>query len=147
VETVIADITASDIVVITMSKDGTTYALTSANGSSAAPTAVVVTVNGDKLAAEPIDELKWNIATSGTGYIIYPNGINNKYLYCTNTNNGVRVGTGDAKVFTINSGYLYTTQTADARHIGVYNAQDWRCYKPSSGAIASNIYGQTLKFY
>ena len=147
VETAIADITASDIVVITMSKGGTTYALTSANGSSAAPTAVIVTVNGDKLAAEPTDVLKWNIATSGTGYIIYPNGINNKYLYCTNTNNGVRVGTGDAKVFTINSGYLYTNQTTDARHIGVYNAQDWRCYKPSSGAIATNISGQTLKFY
>ena len=34
------------------------------------------------------------------------------------------------------------------RHVGVYNAQDWRCYKPTDeGAIHNNIAGQTLEFW
>ena len=147
VATDIANISATDVVVVTMSSGSTTWALTSANGSSSAPTAVAVTVANDGLTEEPADALKWNISNTDGSLTIYPNGTTATWLYCTNANNGVRVGTGAAKVFTIDKGYLYTTGTTDPRHIGVYNQQDWRCYKPTDGAIANNITGQTLKFY
>ena len=63
------------------------------------------------------------------------------WLYCTNTNNGVRVGDNTNKVYEIKANYLY--HTATSRYIGVYNAQDWRCYT----SINDNIKDQTLQFF
>ena len=144
--TPLADITTNDLVVITMTKGETTWAMTNDNGTSA-PTASVVILSADALAAEPDANLKWVVSNDNGTLTIYPYGGYETWLYCTNANNGVRVGTGEAKEFTINANYLYTSQTTDPRHIGVYNEQDWRCYKPSSGAIATNIADQTLAFY
>ena len=145
--TPLADITTNDLVVITMTKGETTWAMTNDKGTTAAPVASVVTLSADALAAEPDANLKWVVSNDNGTLTIYPYGTYETWLYCTNTNNGVRVGTGEAKEFTINANYLYTSQTTDPRHIGVYNEQDWRCYKPSSGAIATNIADQTLAFY
>ena len=145
--TPLADITTNDLVVITMTKGETTWAMTNDKGTTAAPVASVVTLSADALAAEPDANLKWVVSNDNGTLTIYPYGTYETWLYCTNTNNGVRVGTGVAKEFTINANYLYTSQTTDPRHIGVYDEQDWRCYKPSSGAIATNIAGQTLAFY
>ena len=145
--TPLADITTNDLVVITMTKEGTTWAMTNDKGTTAAPVASVVTLSADALAAEPEANLKWVVSNDNGTLTIYPYGTYETWLYCTNTNNGVRVGKGEAKEFTINANYLYTSQTTDPRHIGVYNEQDWRCYKPSSGAIATNIADQTLAFY
>ena len=145
--TPLADITTNDLVVITMTKGETTWAMTNDKGTSAAPVASVVTLSADALAAEPDANLKWVVSNDNGTLTIYPYGGYETWLYCTNTNNGVRVGKGDAKEFTINANYLYTSLTTDPRHIGVYNEQDWRCYKPSSGAVATNIAGQTLAFY
>ena len=141
VETAIGNITSSDIVVVTMTNSSATYAMSNDKGTGAAPAAVSVTVNGDKLAAEPADNLKWNITNSSGELTIYPNGDNAKWLYCTATNNGTRVGTNTNKTFTIDGTYLKHTGTS--RYVGVYNSQDWRCYTSSS----TNISGQTLKFY
>ena len=145
--TPLADITTNDLVVITMTKGETTWAMTNDKGTTAAPVASVVTLSADALAAEPDANLKWVVSNDNGTLTIYPYGTYETWLYCTNTNNGVRVGEGDAKEFTINANYLYTSLTTDPRHIGVYNEQDWRCYKPSSGAIATNIADQTLAFY
>ena len=142
-----ADITTNDLVVITMTKGETTWAMTNNNGTSAAPAASAVTLSANALAAEPAANLKWVVSNDNGTLTIYPYGGYETWLYCTNTNNGVRVGKGDAKEFTINANYLYTSLTTDPRHVGVYNEQDWRCYKPSSGAVATNIAGQTLAFY
>ena len=143
-----ADITINDLVVITMTKGETTWAMTNNNGTTAAPAAPVVTLSADALAAEPDANLKWVVSNDNGTLTIYPYGGYETWLYCTNTNNGVRVGKGDAKEFTINANYLYTSLTTDPRHIGVYETNnDWRCYKPSSGAIATNIADQTLAFY
>ena len=138
-----ADITTNDLVVITMTKGETTWAMTNDKGTSAAPVASEVTVTANALAAEPTKTLKWVVSNDNGTLTIYPYGDYETWLYCTNTNNGVRVGKGDAKEFTINANYLYTNLTNDARYIGVYNAQDWRCYT----SINSNIEGQTLAFY
>ena len=143
-----ADITTNDLVVITMTKGETTWAMTNNNGTSAAPAASAVTLSANALAAEPAANLKWVVSNDNGTLTIYPYGGYETWLYCTNTNNGVRVGKGDAKEFTINANYLYTSLTTDPRHLGVYiDNNDWRCYKPSSGAVATNIAGQTLAFY
>ena len=139
-----ADITINDLVVITMTKGETTWAMTNDNGTSA-PAAPVVTLSADALAAEPDANLKWVVSNDNGTLTIYPYGGYETWLYCTNTNNGVRVGTGDAKEFTIDTDHLYTTLTEEPRYLGVYDsdADTWRCYT----SINSNIEGQTLAFY
>lgn len=144
-ETAIGDIQSTDIVVITMTtSNGTTYAMSNNNGTSA-PTATSVTVSGSTLTSNIADNLKWNITNNAGSLTIYPNGDTSKWLYCTNTNNGVKVGnTNDGKAFTIDatSGYLKNTSTS--RYVGVYTTNpDWRCYTSTT----TNIANQTLKFY
>ena len=143
VATDINNLSSTDLVVITMTNSSGTYAMSNDKGTSAAPSAKQVTVSDNILDGDIDDNIKWNVSNNNGTLTIYPNGTNAKWLYCTNTNNGVRVGTGDAKQFTLKSGYLYEDGTTDARYIGVYNSQDWRCYT----SINSNIEDQTLKFY
>ena len=140
--TSLSDITINDLVVITMTKGETTWAMTNDNGTSA-PTAFVVTLSADALSADPAENLKWVIANENGNITIYPYGDYDKWLYCTNANNGVKVGDNENKIFTIDveSGYLKHAGTS--RFIGVYNAQDWRCYTNTTG----NTAGQTLAFF
>lgn len=142
IATDLADIAATDEVVITMAKGESVYALTSAKGSSGAPTAVAVTVENKELTAAPVDDLVWNIANANGNLTIYPKGQTAEWLYTTNTNDGVRVGTNNNKTFVIDSKYLKNTGTG--RYLGVYLTNpDWRCYTSTS----TNIGGQTLCFY
>lgn len=145
VKTALSDITSTDIVVITMTyTDGTVYALTNGNGTSSAPAATIVTVENDKLRAEPEDELKWNITNNSGNLTIYPNGDTANWLYCTNSNNGVRVGTNANNIFTIDANSGYLKNTATSRYVGVYRTTpDWRCYTNTTGNTAN----QTLAFY
>ena len=153
----LANISASDNVVITATKDGVTYALPSTNLASSAPAATAVTVSGNKLSATPADGLIWNIANaSGTLTISTMADAANK-LYCTNANNGVRVGSNANNTFVVDETSGYLKNTATERYLGVYfnadsgAAQDWRCYQinQSNPVIKehSNIGGQTLGFY
>ena len=128
-----------------MAKGESVYALTSAKGSSAAPTAVAVTVENKELAKAPAEELVWNIANNKGDLTIYPKGQTDNWLYTTNNNNGVRVGTNDNKTFVVDSESGYLKNTATNRYLGVYNNADWRCY--TSDPKTSNIAGQTLCFY
>ena len=138
----ISEIQPTDVVVITMTKGTTVYAITNNNGTSSAPVAVTVTVSGNKLSGDIADILKWNITNSNGNLTIYPNGETSTWLYCTNTNNGVRVGTNANKVFTIDGDYLKNTATS--RFVGVFiDNPDWRCYDNTN----KNIGGQTLAFY
>ena len=139
----ISAITAADTVVITMTADdGTIYALTGGKGTSAAPEATIVTANNGKLTYAVTQELKWNLVEEGEGYAIYPQGDTTTWLYCTNTNNGTRVGDNANKIFTITDDYLYNKATS--RYVGVYKTNpDWRCYT----SINTNIQNQELGFY
>ena len=142
VKTDLADIKPTDVVVITMTKGSTVYALPNDKGSSS-PNAVTVTVTDDELTGDVATNLQWNIVKNGDNMIIYPNGVTDKWLYCTNSNSGVRVGNdADYDEFIIESGYLKNVQRG--RYVGVYTTKpDWRCYTSSS----TNIGGQTLAFY
>ena len=137
----LADISSSDVFVI-VGNNGSNYAMSNDKGTSSAPTAVAVTVSNGKLSGVIADNIKWNLSVSSGAYTFYPNGSTTTWLYCTNTNNGVRVGNNENKTFTVSDeGYL--VHSATSRFVGVYNSQDWRCYT----SINSNIKDQSFSFY
>ena len=148
IEVTLDELTATDVFVI-VGDNGDTFAMSNDKGAASAPAAVAVTVEGYKITSAVADNIKWTVKDETFGYVFYPYGSAETWLYCMNTNNGVRVGTGDAKHFMLDMGsYLTTTETLDQRYIGIYNSQDWRCYKlASDGSIHANIAGQTFKFY
>lgn len=143
-ETAITDLTSSDVFVIVGTNSSNSYAMVNDKGTNSAPAASAVTISEGKISGTPADNIKWNISGNSTdGYTFYPNGSTTTWLYCTNTNNGVRVGTNTNKTFTIDDGYLKNTATS--RYVGVYNNSDWRCYTTYTGS--SNIKDQSFKFY
>lgn len=143
IATDLADITATDEVVITMAKDGKVYAMTSDKGTKSNPQAVPVIVKDGELSATPADNLVWNIANDNKNLTIYPNGQTDKWLYSESKTN-VRVGNSNTnKIFTLDAETKYLKNTGANRYLGVYNNADWRCYD----GMHANIAGQTLCFY
>ena len=138
-----------DEVVITMSKGLFTWTISNTKNTSTAPTANDITANiqGNYLTTVS-DEYKWVIEKDNANLTFYSYSDNANYLYCTNdaNGNGVRVGTGTAKVFVVDGNYLKNTQTTDPRYVGISfntNPYTWRCYTDTTGVIAD----ETLKFY
>lgn len=147
VRTDIADITSEDVFVI-VGDNGNTFALRTNDATGSSPKVEPVTVDGDKLSAVPIDEIQWTLVrTEDNYYNFYPASNSSLYLYCINSNTGVRVGTNssnlNSKNFIIESGYLKNIE--QNRYVGIYNTLDWRCYPYITGT--SNIKGQTFAFY
>jgi len=142
VMTNLADLKEGDVFVIVGVYDVDESSFAMPNNSTGAPSAVEVTMDGNTLLGDIDDNLKWNLSIGEDGYIFYPNGETETWLYCTNTNNGVRVGTNENNVFSMTTeGYLFNNATG--RYIGIYNSQDWRCYT----SINNNIKEQTFAFY
>jgi len=150
VKTAPADLQTGDIVVIV--DQTTSKAMSNNNGTSSAPSAVAVTLNGDKseISSEVGATIQWALTTSGTGGSkTFKFANSTAFLYVTKTNNGVRVGSGERNTFTIGSGgdndgyYLYNGDDDDSRYVGCYNSSDWRCY----GTINNNIKGNNNAFY
>lgn len=141
VETTLASLTATDVFVI-VGDNGNTYAMTNEVSSQYPPSVSAVTISDGKITSDVADNIKWNISGNATdGYTFYPNGDDKNWLYCTNSNNGVRVGnTTSNNTFTIEEDYLHS---ANNRFLGIYNSQDWRCYT----SINSNIKDQSFAFY
>ena len=141
----LGEIQASDIIVIVWTTStGKAYAMSSSNGSSSAPEAVIVTVDGEKLSGDIADNIKWNISNENGTLTIHPNGTTATWLYCTANNNGVRVGTNANKAFTIDPTSGYLKNTATSRYVGVYTTNpDIRCYTNTTGNTAN----QSLSFY
>ena len=139
----LADLTASDVFVI-VGNNGSDYAMSNDGGTTSAPSAVAVTVTGNEITSSVASTIKWTVSGDATnGYIFYPNGSTETWLYCTNTNNGVRVGANMANTFKMEATSGYLVHQGTSRYIGIYNSQDWRCYT----SINSNIQGQTFAFY
>lgn len=138
-------LTASDIFVIVGSTATKSYALGNDNAASAAPKAPEVTISEGKITSAVADNIKWNVTGNNTaGYTFYPNGTTASWLYCTNTNNGVRVGTNNAKTFKLDGTSGYLKHDGTSRYVGVYTDNpDWRCYSSTGGNIAD----QTFSFY
>ena len=137
----ISAINSSDVFVI-VGNNGSNFAMTNDNGTGSAPAASAISVSDDKLTSNPVDNIQWTLSGNSTdGYTFYPNGTTATWLYCTSSNNGVRVGTNNAKTFKIDGGYLKHSGTS--RYVGIYNSSDWRCYTSNGG----NIENQTIAFY
>ncbi len=139
-------ITTSDVYMIVDVASG--KALTSANGTSGAPTAVDVTIENNAITAAIPYELQWKFAEEEGGYSIHPAEDNDVLLYSTGSNNGVRVGTSENKVWEIDitdagSSYHGMKNVAVSRYIGVYQNQDWRTYT----SIHDNIKNTQIEFF
>ena len=137
--TELANIKTGDQVVIVSTKDGNSYAMSNDKGTSSAPSAVKVTYSDNMLSQAPDENLVWSFEVTNNQYSFYKDS--NEWLYCTNTNNGVRVGKNSNKLFELKDNYLF--HVAQSRYLGVYNSQDWRCYT----SIHANIQGQTFLFF
>ena len=139
---------AGDIVMIV--DLGSHRAMSNDHGTSAAPDAIFLYFNDDETEStgtkdnEVPTSLQWVVSVDKGSYKFGVSGTRN-YLYCTNTNNGVRVGTNGNNVFTIEeiSGKSYLKNTATSRYIGCYNSQDWRCYTSTT----TNISGTKTVFF
>ena len=139
----LADLTSSDVFVIVGNISNTNYTMTNDNGTSNAPTAATVTIANDRITSEIANNIKWNVSGNATdGYTFYPNGTTETWLYCNTTaqsssNNNMRVGTGDRKVFSYSNDYLETKDTYIKRYVCVYaTGPDWRGYTSSSTKIS-----------
>lgn len=153
----LADIDETMPLVITMATTDKTYALSltdtdgNALGASKSPKAIEVSVVDGKLSDEPSSDILWNIANNNGNLTIYPNGVTDKWLYTTDSNSGVRLGTNTSNgyVWSIDaeSGYLKANASSTStkiRYLGVYvTGPDWRAYTNTTG----NTAGQTLCFY
>ena len=120
------------------------YVLTNNSGTASAPAAATISLNDDKseILGQVSDQWKWEVTVSDNGLQLNVPG-SSDYLYCTNSNNGVRVGSNTNNVFTISEeGYLFNTGTT--RYVGVYKTNpDWRCYT----SINNNIKDQSFAFF
>lgn len=107
-------------------------ALTWTKGATAAPTAVAVTIANNQISCSDAS-LFWKFEAVEGGYIIHPSTDERTWLYTTTSNNGIRIGTGDNKIWTLDvtdtqSSYHGFKNVATGRYMGVYNNQDWRSY-------------------
>ena len=135
--------TASDIFVLS---DGE-YAMTNDNGTTSAPTATAITVLEGKITSSVADKMKWQVSGNATdGYIFYPSGSTETWLYCNTTassssNNNIRVGVGNRKLWKFNNaGYLVTNDTYTNRYLCIYNEQDFRGYTSTANAFVPKFY-------
>ena len=137
VETAATDLKTGDIVVIV---DKTTAKAMSNNNGTSAPSATSVALSTDKtqITSTVASTIQWTVTVGDDGFQ-FSTGTN--YLYCTDTNNGVKVGTDKNTVFTFSEGYLLHSGTS--RYVGCYNKQDWRCYS----SINNNIQNTVTTFY
>jgi hypothetical protein len=142
-KTDVSDLKDGDEVVIVMN-NSSNYAMTNDNGTVTAPDALLAKIKNDCLEDLPVSEtIIWVLGKNSSNLTFYKDNTKKAWLYCTNTNNGVRVGTNANKVFTLDTSNGYLKNTGTSRYIGIYNSQDWRCYTSTS----SNIGNQTLAFY
>lgn len=133
----------NDIIVIVDKTSG--RAMSNNNGTTSAPSAVQVTLSGDKSEiTSTVDEnLMWRFLRNEDNFQFqkYATSANSNYLYTFNNNNGLRVGGGNDNKFIIQDDFLYNI--GQQRYIGVYNNQDWRSYT----SINNNIQNTQIAFY
>ena len=142
-KTDVSDLKDGDEVVIVMN-NSSNYAMTNNKGTGTAPDAILAKIKNDCLEDLPVSEtIIWVLGKNSSNLTFYKDNTKKAWLYCTDTNNGVRVGTNANKTFTIDSSTGYLKHTGTSRYVGVYNSSDWRCYTSTS----TNIGNQTLAFY
>ena len=140
----LADINENDVFVIV----GNGYAMTNDKGTGSAPLTAAVTIANNVITSTVAENIQWTVSgDANVGYTFYPNGSTATWLYCNTTassssNNNIRVGTGDRKVFELNSNnYMVTKDDYVTRYLSIYNNAEWRGYiNTSNGAVAISFY-------
>ena len=142
VESISGALDAGPIAITATLGDGSVFALSNTKGTGAAPTAVPCTAEDGYLTPEdaPNSDISWTIVAEGEGYTFYNAADPDTWLYSTNTNNGVRVGTNTGKTWVVDSESGYLKHVATGRYLGVYSSQDWRAYASATGNIAGQIF-------
>ena len=134
-QTTLDQITAEDTVAITMTANGTTYALPTAAVTNEAPVAEVVSPDGSTLTLGSAADYGWTITPGegGTYTIAGPNG----GINLINNNKGVRINGASATwTYDANVARFQTADTSgNQRYLSVavqLDTPDWRCYKTDS---------------
>lgn len=147
-ETAASDLSTGDFVVIVDKTSG--MAMSNDKGTSSPPVATEVSFISNKTQiSAPLEKIQWEVTVTNGSYKFNVPGTSN-YLYCNDSNNGVRVGSSNNAltnntftIFNNNSDVPFLLNTATSRYLGVYNSTDWRCYT----SINSNIEKCVLAFY
>ena len=145
VRTAAADLQTGDVVAIVDLTSS--LVLPSSNGSGAAPAATSVTLGSEQteIDSEVADAWQWEVTVADGNLQFNVPGTKN-YLYCTNANNGVRVGTNVNNTFSLKqheNGVDFLFNNATSRYVGPYNKQDWRCYT----SVNNNIKDAVVVFF
>lgn len=140
-ETDLEQLVAGDVFVI-VGNNGSDYAMANDKGTAAA-TAVSVSVEDGVITSHVPSNLLWNLTVDGGNYTFYPDQVTNKWMYCVNSDNYVKVGgNSDNKSFILaGNGYLQNVTTG--KYVGIYRSQDWRAYP----TVNNYIKNQKIKFY
>lgn len=138
VETAIGSLSANDVIAI-VDKNSST-ALGNNNGTSSSPSAISVTISGRNLTGIVPESVQWVFEIPSANTYSFKAYGSSDYLYCTNSNTGIRVGSGADKTFNITSDFLYNI--GQERYLGKYkDGSDWRSYTTKHANISSTIYG------
>ena len=137
------------IVVKNTNTKNLTGALDSSNGSSAAPALNTSVQVEDNLLTGVGSSVQFDMTIVDGGYKFAVSGQSTNYLYTTNANNGVRIGTNANNVWTLTSdsdfpdAYTFMCNETN-RYMGVYETTpDWRCYT----SINENIKERNSEIY
>ena len=138
IKTDISDINDGDYVVVV--DEASSSAMSNDKGASTQPLATSVSIVDEKLESVPTNvQFVFKTGEDGVFKFMVPKTSN--FLYSTDSNTGLRVGTGTNNTFSIKDGFLYNI--GQERYIGVYNNTDWRSYT----TIGSNIKSTIIAFY
>lgn len=134
------------IVAKTSTKTGV---LINSNGTGSAPTFYTTGISiEDDCLSGVADIMQFDITGTAGNYILYVGGDASKWLYCTNDNNGVRVGNNSNKSWSItthstNNNAFAFKHNGTNRYLGVYNDADWRCYTSLTATNFTNAKGSS----
>jgi len=137
-EVALGDLSTSDVFVIVGTVNGKTYALPHDGGTNKDPSAVAVTVVGNKILSHVTDNLKWN--TNSSKNMFYPNGTTSSWLY--NTKETVRVG--NAQISSSTS--TYRNYQMDGSYLKSKNGDRWLSISSSIWKMPTSQ-TTTIKFY
>ena len=144
-KTDLANITKYDEVLIVGTNANGSFAMANNEATNSGPKAISVIVDDNTIATDNTN-IQWRVGNTDGELIFAPKDAE-KWLYCNNDNNGLRIGSvAESMTFEIKDDYIFNT--VQSRYIGIYNSQEWRSYTLTNGGeFPTNIKDQTFAFY
>lgn len=145
------DLTDGTYVLVVKNTNSNNYtgALDSSNGSSSAPSLNTSVKTNYNLLTGVGNSVQFDMSVVDGGYKFAVAGQTDNYLYTSDTNNGVRIGTNTNNIWTLTQdedhpdAYTFKCNGTN-RYLGVYETTpDWRCYT----SINNNIKERNSEIY